>query len=125
MIAGMKAAKPKPTGKPQARGAKASRASGSSSRPPRGARGSSAPSHRQYTLRGVPPEVDRALREAAASQGRSLNDVALEALRRGAGVAEEKKIHHDLDFLFGSLEPDPVFEAVLEEQRRIDPEMWR
>ncbi len=38
---------------------------------------------KQYTLRGVPDHVDRALRERAATYGRSLNRVALEALELG------------------------------------------
>ena len=41
----------------------------------------------QYTLRNVPGEVDRRLRERARQRGISLNEAALQALREATGVA--------------------------------------
>jgi hypothetical protein len=78
----------------------------------------------QYTLRNVPEGVDRALRLRAARLSKSLNEVAVEALALGAGVAEERE-HHDLDFLFGSWVEDPVVDRALREQRRIDKALWK
>ena len=40
----------------------------------------------QYTIRNVPVTLDEALRRAAREQDKSLNEVAIEALIRGAGV---------------------------------------
>jgi hypothetical protein len=54
-----------------------------------------------------------------------LNEVALEALRRGVGLGAEPKMHHDLDHLIGTMGPDPELDAIFEEMRRIDPELWR
>ncbi|MBK9260509.1 MAG: hypothetical protein IPM54_11845 [Polyangiaceae bacterium] len=79
----------------------------------------------QYTLRNVPPGVDRALRQRAKQLSRSLNDVAIEALMRGAGITHEPIEQHDLDFLFGSWVDDPEVDKALEEQRQIDPELWK
>jgi hypothetical protein len=79
----------------------------------------------QYTLRNVPPVVDRALRRKAARLSKSLNEVALEALALGAGVDQEAKEHHDLDFLFGSWVDDPAVDQALEDQRKIDEDLWR
>jgi hypothetical protein len=79
----------------------------------------------QYTLRNVPPVVDRALRRKAALEAKSLNDVALEALTLGAGVKQEACEHHDLDFLFGSWVHDPAVEQALVEQRKIDEDLWK
>jgi len=39
----------------------------------------------QYTLRNVPAELDEALRARARRTGKSLNEVAIEALRRDMG----------------------------------------
>jgi len=44
----------------------------------------------QYTIRKVPNSLDVALRRRAREQGKSLNDVAIEALARGAGVSGER-----------------------------------
>jgi len=82
-------------------------------------------SRRQYTIRSVPVDVDRSLREQARRRNQSLNDVVLEALRRAAGVDGAERTYHDLDHLFGTLEPDPELDRILEEQRQIDPELWR
>ena len=79
----------------------------------------------QYTLRNVPEEVDRTLRERAHRERRSLNDVALEALRQGAGLARTPVRRRDLSDLAGSWVEDPETDRALEQQRRIDDELWR
>jgi hypothetical protein len=79
----------------------------------------------QYTIRNVPTVVDRALRRSADRQGRSLNEVSLEALARGAGVEREAMEHHDVDFLFGSWVEDPTVDRALADQRAIDEDLWR
>lgn len=79
----------------------------------------------QYTIRSIPPEVDRALRQQARREGKSLNDVALEALARATGASNGEVIPHDLDHLIGTWIEDPKFDEVMAAQRQIDPEMWR
>jgi hypothetical protein len=79
----------------------------------------------QYTIRNVPKVVDRALRRLAAREGRSLNEVSVEALARGSGVEHEATEHHDLDFLFGSWVEDPTVDRALADQRVIDEDLWR
>jgi hypothetical protein len=79
----------------------------------------------QYTIRNVPKVVDRALRRRAERLSKSLNEVAVDALARGAGVEEEAKAHHDLDFLFGSWVEDPAVNAALADQRTIDADLWK
>ncbi len=78
----------------------------------------------QYTIRGVPGRVDRALREKSRREGRSLNQLALDALRRFVDVPEEPAAHRDLDDLIGSWIEDPDIAAALEDQRRVDEEIW-
>ena len=79
----------------------------------------------QYTLRNIPREVDRALRLRARREGRSLNDVAVEALAHGAGVSKAPVRHRDLSGIAGSWVEDPEFDAALRDQDRVDPEMWK
>lgn len=79
----------------------------------------------QYTIRNVPPVLDRELRRRAKKLSKSLNEVAIEALTRGAGVVHEVREHHDLDFLFGSWSEDPEVDQALLDQRKIEPNLWR
>ena len=83
----------------------------------------------QYTIRNIPKEVDRVLRRRARQQGRSLNDVLVEALSAAAGVNGVKlpKVKRiDLSDIAGTWVEDPEFDKFLEEKEQIDdPEMWR
>lgn len=79
----------------------------------------------QYTIRNVPKVVDRALRRRADRQAKSLNEVAVEALARGAGVEREAREHHDVDFLFGSWVEDPAVDQAMADQRAIDEGLWK
>jgi plasmid stability protein len=79
----------------------------------------------QYTIRNVPDNVDEALRRAAHERGESLNEVAIEALARGAGVSGERGRQRDLGDIAGTWRKDPAFDSALEAQDAIDKEMWR
>jgi hypothetical protein len=80
---------------------------------------------RQYTIRGVPNIVDRALRRKARSERKSLNEVAVEALHRHAGLDKTTEVFADLDGLIGSWENDPAFDRALAEQDLVDEKLWR
>jgi plasmid stability protein len=79
----------------------------------------------QYTLRNVPREVDRALRERAEREARSLNEVAIEVLRIALGLTDAPVRQRDLADLAGTWVADPEIEGVLAEQRVIEEDMWR
>lgn len=79
----------------------------------------------QYTIRGVPPAVDTALRERARRTGKSLNEAAIDALAEGTGVTGAPRKRRDLTDLIASWTPDPELEAELEAQRVIDEELWK
>ena len=79
----------------------------------------------QYTLRNVPPNLDRALREQARSENKSLNEVLLEALQRAFGLHGEPPPRRDLSDIVGTWSEDPELDRVLREQRQVDPEAWR
>ena len=80
---------------------------------------------KQYTIRNVPAPVDRELRRLARKSGRSINDLAVEALTRGTGLAGEPILHHDLDWLGGTWIEDPAFDEALEAQHQVDKETWK
>lgn len=83
-------------------------------------------SKNQYTLRQVPARVDECLRRRARAEGKSLNQVALEALERGVGLSAEPIIDHSWDDLAGTWVRDPECESLLTEMRQqIDWELWK
>jgi len=81
------------------------------------------------TLRNVPEQVARLIRERAAREGLSLNRAVIMVLeeRLGAPHAAHEPRYHDLDDLAGSWlrEEAQAFDEVLAAQRAIDPELWR
>jgi plasmid stability protein len=79
----------------------------------------------QYTLRNIPPLLDQALRSRAREEGKSLNEVAIELLLVGAGLMGEPIKRRDLSDIAGTWAADPEIDEALEDQRRIDPELWR
>jgi len=87
----------------------------------------------QYTIRGVPPEIDSKLRRLANLRNQSLNQVVLEQLSSNKLNSPKKskhiarpKINTDFDDLFGSITPlEPEVEAALSSQRVVNPKDWR
>lgn len=79
----------------------------------------------QYTLRNIPDVVDSALRRRAREQGKSLNDVALETLARGAGVTEHRPRQRDLKDIAGTWHHDRAFDRALADQHKIDRSLWK
>jgi hypothetical protein len=79
----------------------------------------------QYTLRDVPPHLDVELRERARREKKSLNQVAIEAMANGLGVAGARVPRRILDDVAGTWTKDAAVEKALAEQDRVDPAMWK
>jgi hypothetical protein len=82
------------------------------------------------TVRNLPPELARVIRQKAKREKISLNRVVIDLLEDATGLGRRAKpevLHHDLDDLAGNWsqeEYDEIIEAV-KEQRQIEPEMWK
>ncbi len=79
----------------------------------------------QYTIRGIPQVVDEAVRERAKAEGKSLNEVAVEALADGLGLGDEDVVRRDLSDVVGTWKKDTALEAALLAQDRIDENLWK
>ena len=77
---------------------------------------------RQYTIRGVPPEVDVFLRRKAAQQKLSLNQLIVDELTL-ATIGRGRRA--DFSDLVGRWTPDPAFDEILGAQRQIDWDKWK
>jgi hypothetical protein len=78
----------------------------------------------QYTLRNIPEHLDAALRDEARRQDKSLNEVAILALERGAGIAAMPRRRRDLSDVAGSWHEDAAFDSAIEAQDTVDPSLW-
>jgi hypothetical protein len=76
----------------------------------------------QYTVRGVPREVDIVLRRKAAKRKVSLNRMIVEELSEAAIGARNRA---DFSDLVGKWTPDPAFDETIAAGRRIDRDKWK
>ena len=79
----------------------------------------------QYTIRNIPPALDQELRERAKRRGMSLNEAAIDALKRGLGISGDTVEYDDLDDLVGTWKKDEAFDRALADQDTIEPDLWR
>jgi hypothetical protein len=77
----------------------------------------------QYTVRGVPREVDKILRRRAHQRGISLNQLLVEEICAAGGG--QRRRYRSLKDLGGRWQEDPEFNRILAEQRRIDADLWK
>ena len=81
------------------------------------------------TIRGIDPNVDTRLKQTALEQGKSVNQLILEIIRKSLGMEKEKTFsreYSDLDDLFGQWN-DEEYKAVqgkIDQERIIDWELW-
>ena len=78
----------------------------------------------QYTIRGISPAVDAAIRRRARATGASLNQVANEVLAEGAGVGRDRP-RRDLRDIAGSWTRDRAIDEALAAQDLVDEALWR
>ena len=79
----------------------------------------------QYTIRQIPEAVDAEIRRRARQEGKSLNEVAIEALARGVGLGGEPVRFRALGDVSGRWQEDPEFDRAIREQRQIDESLWK
>ena len=74
----------------------------------------------QYTIRSVPEAIDRAVRQRAEREAKSLNAVVVEALVRGLELDAKPAEYTDLDHLAGTWQEDPGFDLAIADFERVD-----
>lgn len=87
----------------------------------------------QITLRGIPADVKRVIRQESKRNNQSLNKTIISMLASAAGLRDKTKtkgstIGHDLDAYFGlwTQEEAEEFDARIEEVfEQIDVDLWK
>jgi hypothetical protein len=84
---------------------------------------------KQFTVRGLPEEVERRIVKEARDKGISLNKAVVSLLSGGTpgGRNARKRSHHDLDHLFGIWDKreGEEFDQDLGLQREVDEDLWK
>lgn len=78
-----------------------------------------------YTIDNVPDELAAAIQRRAEAEHKSLNDVLLDMLRRGLGDAPAPQVYRDLSDVAGQCTIDDETRAAFDDQRQIDPDLWK
>ena len=78
----------------------------------------------QYTIRNISPELDKALKARAKRLGKSVNQVALEALANLVERPLRKRSLRDMPGAWSKGEAE-TFDRFLKEHRAIDDELWK
>lgn len=79
----------------------------------------------QYTVRGIPPAVDRALRKRAHRNRRSLNATIIEVLAEWTSSSTGSRDDHSVfDELFGADTLDDGFDDAVKSLSQPDPTLW-
>ena len=79
----------------------------------------------QYTIRGIPPALDEALRERARTEGKSLNETAVAALADGVGLGAVDVERRDLSDVAGTWQENAAVDAALAAQDVVDESLWK
>lgn len=78
----------------------------------------------RYTLRNIPPDLDRVMRMRALEAGQSLNAVIPAALTRDSGLSTGQLPPRSLADLAGAWVEDAEFDKAIGEHHSVDPELW-
>ncbi len=82
------------------------------------------------TLRNLPPDVAKTIRQRARKNRTSVNKAVIALLEESLGKRPKDKEpvrYHDLDHLAGTWTKEEAdkFEKLIAEQRTIDPKLWK
>ena len=78
-----------------------------------------------YVIRDIPEDLDKAPRDKATAEGKTVAVATMDVLRRGLLIGLPTIKHRDLSDLCGASQTDPDMDRALEEFERVDTEQWK
>lgn len=80
----------------------------------------------QYTIRNIPPEVDRVIRKRSAQTGKSFNQTVVDLLSMQTFGTSKPPKDDNFDWLFGAGKDSlgPEFDKTINELSKPDPKLW-
>ena len=79
----------------------------------------------QYTIRNIPPAVDKVIRKRSQQTGKSFNQTVVDILALQTFGTTTPPTDTGFDWLFGQKTLDGSFDDAIEELSQVDETLWR
>lgn len=79
----------------------------------------------QYTIRNIPPSVDKVIKKRSKQSGKSFNQTVVDLLSLQTFGSLEVPSDHNFDWLFNKKTLDQSFDQAIENLSQIDEKLWR
>lgn len=79
----------------------------------------------QYTIRNIPPSVDKVIRKRASQSGKSFNQMVVDMLSLQTFGTTKPAANDNFDWLYGAMQLDDEFSEAIKQQSRVDKELWK
>jgi hypothetical protein len=79
----------------------------------------------QYTIRNIPPEVDRVIRKRASQSGKSFNQTVVDLLSLQTFGTTDPPANKGLESFFGLNTLDDTFDEAIRDQSKVDKKLWQ
>lgn len=79
----------------------------------------------QYTIRNIPPAVDKVIRKRSLQSGKSFNQTVVDLLALQTFGTENPKIDNNFDWLYNKKTLDEPFDDAVAELSQVDEKLWQ
>ncbi len=79
----------------------------------------------QYTIRSIPPAVDRVIRKRSKQSGKSFNQTVVDLLALQTLGTTKPPVDDNFDWLYGAGTLDESFDEAIQDLSRIDEKLWQ
>ncbi len=79
----------------------------------------------QYTIRSIPPAVDRVIKKRSKQTGKSFNQTVIDLLTLQTLGTTKPLVDDNFDWLFGANTLDESFDEAINDLSQIDKKLWQ
>lgn len=79
----------------------------------------------QYTIRNIPPSVDKVIRKRSQQTGKSFNQTVVDLLSLQTFGTTNPKLNTDFDWLFNQNTLDKSFDETIQNLSQVDDKLWQ
>ena len=79
----------------------------------------------QYTIRNIPPVVDKVIRKRSKQSGKSFNQTVVDLLSLQTFGTTKPPTEDNFDWLYGANTLDEAFDEAIADLSKIDKELWQ
>lgn len=79
----------------------------------------------QYTIRDIPPSVDKVIRKRSKQTGKSFNQTVVDLLSLQTFGTTKPKIDANFSWLYGQNTLDDSFDEAVKKLSQVDKKLWQ